>query len=469
MKVWYHFITGANSILSEKAAIDALVETGMTVSAHEPTGQGGPGILFFDEVCREVYDFLREASHNGLERVLAIASKSAALMNGVAWNLLRAGASDVFAWEQRSDPAGEASARFERWESIDRIVESPLVRDNLAGASPIWKTMLRRVVEVARFTDIPVLILGESGTGKELLARLIHTLDARPAKGELIILDCTTIVPELSGSEFFGHERGSYTGATNTRDGVFALSDKGTLFLDEVGELSPRLQSELLRVTQEHSYKRIGSNAWKQADFRLICATNRNLFDEEEQGRFRRDFFHRIAGWTCVLPPLRERAGDVLRLAEHFIRFFRPHDEPLLLDEPVREYLMRREYPGNVRELKALIASLVKRHTGPGPITVGDIIEEERPAPGDAPWEWRDAQFEQAIRRAVSLNVGLKEIGNAATETAMHIAVRDEGGNLQRAARRLGVTDRALQMRRAVRREGQKAAVAGTPDGNGGG
>lgn len=455
MKVWYHFPTGGSGILSEKATIRALARTGMTVYAHERTGQCGPGILFFDEVCQEVYDFLREASHNGLERVLVVAAKSGALANGVAWNLLRAGASDVFAWEQRTDPAAEAAARFERWESIDRIVDSPLVRDNLVGESAVWKTMLRRVVEVARFTDIPVLILGESGTGKELLARLVHTLDARAGRGELIILDCTTIVPDLSGSEFFGHERGSYTGATNARDGVFALSDKGTLFLDEVGELSPRLQSELLRVTQEHSYKRIGSNSWQQTDFRLICATNRNLLDEEEQGQFRRDFFHRIAGWTCALPPLRERAGDVLCLAEHFIRSFRPQGEPLPLDESVREYLVRREYLGNVRELKALIASLVKRHAGPGPITVGDVLEEERPVPSDAPWEWRDTQFEQAIRRAVSFDIGLKEIGNAATETAMRIAISDEGGNLQRAARRLGVTDRALQMRRAARREGQ--------------
>jgi transcriptional regulator with GAF, ATPase, and Fis domain len=459
MRLWHRFfIPRAGGVLSKDGALAALAAAGFDACERDAATNGGPGILFFEEADEEVYHFLRESSCGGRERVLAVAARREALAGGAAWGLLRAGASDVLVWSETPDPAAAAAARFGRWESVDRIVESALVRENLVGQSAVWKSLLRRVVEVGRFTDTPVLILGESGTGKELLARLIHTLDARASKGDLVVLDCTTVVPELSGSEFFGHERGSYTGATNSRDGVFALADGGTLFLDEVGELRPRLQAELLRVLQERTYKRVGSNEWRRTSFRLICATNRNLQREQEDGQFRLDFFQRIAGWTCVVPPLRERADDVLQLAEHFMRQLCPGAEPPPLDEAVREYLLRRDYAGNVRELRALVEHTVKRHAGPGPITVGDVAEEQRPLSGGSPWDWRDAQFEQSIRRAISFGVGLKEIGNAASETAIRIAVSDEEGNLQRAARRLGVTDRALQMRRATRKEGQKPA-----------
>lgn len=135
----------------------------------------------------------------------------------------------------------EIITRLQRWEIIDCMVNSPAVQNTLVGESSALKAILRQVVEVAHFTDSSVLILGESGTGKELLANLIHTLDARPDKGDLVILDCSTIVPELSGSEFFGHERGVFTGAVSSRDGVFALANGGTLFLDEIGELAATL------------------------------------------------------------------------------------------------------------------------------------------------------------------------------------------------------------------------------------
>lgn len=469
MHTWHHFFAVSNQLLTEKAAVKALACAGIQTSAYDAGVPNALGILFFDCINRELCDFLREASRNGVERVLAIAVSRSGLKGGAAWQLLSAGASDVFAWDHSSDPAGEVAARLERWKSVDRLVNSAVVQKNLVGESPQWKSVLRQIVEVARFTDASILITGESGTGKELVARLIHTLDMRPRKRDLVTLDCTTIVPELSGSEFFGHDRGAYTGAVAEREGAFALADGGTLFLDEVGELSPRLQSELLRVVQERTYKRIGSNTWQQTNFRLISATNRDLLQEERRGQFRRDFYYRIASWTCHLPPLRERAGDILLLARHFMQQLRPDETPPELDEPVREFLLMREYPGNVRDLRQLVTRIVNRHVGPGPITVGDITEEERPAPGQPSADWRDTAFERAIRRALSLGFGLKEIGSAATETAINIAVGDEEGNLQRAARKLGVTDRALQMRRAVRRDEAKRPHAATTEGNGDG
>jgi transcriptional regulator with GAF, ATPase, and Fis domain len=410
-------------------------------------------VLIFDEITQELCDFLREISHTGLERVLAVAVADSALSDGGAWRLLQAGASDVFAWNHSSDPTSEIAARLDRWETIDRLLISPLVQDSLVGKGSVWTSKLREIIEVAYFTDASVLIMGESGTGKELVARLIHSLDQRPHKRGLVVLDCTTVVPELSGSEFFGHERGAFTGAVTAREGAFALADGGTLFLDEVGELPLALQAELLRVVQEGTYKRVGSNTWQHTEFRLVCATNRDLQHAVAQGEFRHDLYYRIATWVCKLPPLRERPEDILPLVHHFLRELRPDEEPLELDEPVRQYLLTRPCPGNIRDLKQLVARISHRHVGSGPITVGDIPAEERPSAELGPVQWRDDSFERSIRRAVSLGVGLKEIGHAAEETAIRIAVTDEDGNLQRAARKLGVTDRTLQMRRAARRQ----------------
>jgi transcriptional regulator with GAF, ATPase, and Fis domain len=231
------------------------------------------------------------------------------------------------------------------------------------------------------------------------------------------------------------------------------LADGGTLFLDEVGDLPLALQAELLRAVQERTYKRVGSNTWQETDFRLVCATNRDLQHETSQGRFRGDFYYRIASWTCKLPPLRERPEDILPLAFHFLQHLRPGTEELDMDQAVRNYLVQRSYPGNVRDLKQVVSRMSYRHVGPGPITAGDIPEEERPKGEPGPREWRDGHFELAIRRGVAMGVGLKEISQTAADTAVRIAVGDANGNLSRAALQLGVTDRALQMRRAARRQ----------------
>jgi transcriptional regulator with GAF, ATPase, and Fis domain len=429
---------------------------GITIYPLDYDAARGPGVLICDEFARPLCDFVREVSHNGLERVLAIATSHAVVNNGDIWSLLRAGASDVFVWGCSNDPAREMATRLQRWHLVDQLVESPIVKGNLIGQSPAWIFAMRQVVEVARFTDASVLIMGESGTGKELAARLIHTLDPRPSKCDIVVVDCTNIVPALAGSEFFGHERGAFTGAVASRDGAFALANGGTLFLDEVGELPLELQAQLLRVVQERTYKRVGGNNWLQTDFRLVCATNKDLLQEVALGRFRSDLYYRIATWVCKMPPLRDRFEDILPLVSHFCAKFRCDDKPLELDWPVRDYLLKRQYPGNVRDLCQLVARISHRHVGPGPITVGDIIEEDRPQAENELLDWRGTAFENAIRFALSLGVGLKEIGRAAENTAVRIAVSDEKGNLQDAARKLRITDRALQMRRAARRQSEQ-------------
>ena len=451
-RAWLH-CPSARDASSIATISDLLGRAGVSTFVFDPSLPSGPGIICFSEIAEPLFGFVRDVSRNGLERVLAVTVSSETLTWDNSWRLLQAGASDVFAWDSCDGPAGVVASRLTRWKAVDELLNSPLVKNNLVGHSPSWISVLRQIVEVARFTDASVLIMGETGTGKELVARLIHTADPRPDKRDLVIVDCTTIVPELSGSEFFGHERGAFTGAVAARDGAFALAHGGTLFLDEIGELPVGLQAQLLRVVQEHTYKRVGSNTWLETHFRLVCATNRDLFQEEAKSQFRRDLYYRIANWTCRLPPLRERIEDIISLARHFMHMTRPDQQVPELDQAVLGYLLTRDYPGNVRDLKQLVSRMMYRHVGSGPITIGDIPEDERPAFELVQKDWREGAFEHDIRRALTLGFGLRDIRSAAEDIAIRIAVSEENGNLRRAAHRLGVTDRALQMRRAARRQ----------------
>ncbi|MEQ1636569.1 MAG: sigma-54 dependent transcriptional regulator [Methylococcales bacterium] len=452
IKAWIKWV-GGNQKQTAYEVVDLLTQEGIEVQDYNAGLLSCPGVLFSSssEVIPETCGQLRELSRNGQIKVLACCC--AAIPGDVAWRLIEAGASDVLVCMDCSEVVREIAARLQRWEVVDRLINSSVVQDVLVGESQALKAILRQVVEVARFTDASVLILGESGTGKELVANLIHSLDTRRDKGELVILDCSTITPELSGSEFYGHERGAFTGAISARDGSFALADHGTLFLDEVGELPIYLQAQLLRVIQEHSFKRVGGSAWQRTSFRLVCATNCDLWALVQRGEFRADLYYRIASFVCHLPPLRERPEDILPLANHFLKESRSDQELPSLDSSVQEYLLRREYPGNVRDLKQVVARMLCRHTGKGTITVGCIPPNDRPTWVEDLNNWRDAGFERSIRVALTRGVGLKTISRETEETAIRIAVEETGGNLQRAALRLGVTDRALQMRRAAQRQ----------------
>ncbi len=177
-----------------------------------------------------------------------------------------------------------------------------------------------------------------------------------------------------------------------------------------------------------------------------MCATNRDLEAEVRSGTFRADLYYRIAAWRCRTPPLRERQGDILPLVQHFLRQLGAQD--VELDPAVRQYLLTRSYPGNVRDLRQTVARIWHRHIGPGPLTIGDVPPEERPCGVSC---WPDAAFMNAIGRAVDLGVNLARIGQAATDTAIQLVLQQEGDNNQRAALRLGVTDRTLQLRRKAR------------------
>ncbi len=444
---WYEIFDGRDRS-SARARVEALRSEGIDLQERrQQSDDAGPGIVFFETISSDLTEFLRLVSAEGCSRVLAVVACGGNIDDRAAWEVLDAGASDLVAWDQSPGVTTQIAARFARWEAVDRLLDSSLVRTNLIGHARAWRAVLRQVIEVAHFTDASVLVLGETGTGKELIARLIHALDPRPNKGELVILDCTTIVPELSGSELFGHERGAFTGASGPREGAFALADGGTLFLDEIGDLKPSLQAQLLRAVQERTYKPVGGNTWRSTRFRLVCATHRSLPDDVATGGFRADLYYRIGGVVCSVPPLRDRPEDIVLLFRHFVAQASGREALPEVTDAVCHFLLGRSYPGNVRELQQLARRTASRHVGNGPITTGDIPDDERPRGNER--QEQEMSLEIAIRRELARGSGLKAISRAAAAAAIRVALGEANGNLQLAARRLGVTDRALQMRRA--------------------
>jgi transcriptional regulator with GAF, ATPase, and Fis domain len=403
-------------------------------------------VVLLDEPADTVLEWVRAraAQGTGGSRVIVLLRGAALAEPGIAMALRRAGAAEVLAHDTAA-ACETALARLRRWHAVDEALRACPLGDEIVGRSPAFVALLRDLVEVAAFTTASVLLLGESGTGKEKLAQLVHALDPRRNKGQLVTLDCTTVSPELAASEFFGHERGAFTGAHAGREGAFALADGGTLFLDEVGELPLPLQAQLLRIVQEGTYKRVGGNEWLSTRFRLVAATNRALAAEVERDRFRLDFFHRIATWTFQVPPLRDRPEDIVALARHFAR--KNAEAPVEIDERVEQFLIGRNYPGNVRELKQLMARICGRHVGPGPITLGDVP----PADLGPITVACDQALGDAAARAALTGIGLKEIGRVAREAAIRKALESSDQNVQAASRLLRVTDRALQMDLAKR------------------
>lgn len=226
---------------------------------------------------------------------------------------------------------------------------------SIIGESPSLTSVLSRIALVAP-TVANVLILGESGTGKELIAREIHARSDRRGR-PLIKVNCATIPKELYESEFFGHIKGAFTGATNDRMGRFEAADGGTLFLDEIGEIPPDLQGKLLRVLQEGEFERVGEGRTRKVDVRIIAATNKNLMEEVRNGRFREDLYYRLNVFPIEVMPLRERKEDIPLLAAHFIEVFsrrlnRP--APRLTEANLMD-LQAHGWPGNVRELQNIL------------------------------------------------------------------------------------------------------------------
>ncbi|HXW05588.1 MAG TPA: sigma 54-interacting transcriptional regulator [Vicinamibacterales bacterium] len=294
----------------------------------------------------------------------------------------------------------------------------------IIGDSPALASALRQVQEVAPM-DTTVLLLGETGTGKELFARALHERSARRDRA-LVRVNCAALPTTLIESELFGHERGAYTGAVATRQGRFELADRGSIFLDEIGDLPLELQAKLLRVLQEGEFERLGSSLTRRVDVRVIAATNATLESAVREGRFRADLFYRISVYPIVLPPLRERREDIPHLVWYFIHqrrraLRRPIDR---VPSQVMRALQQYDWPGNVRELENVIERAMIRSTGASLVLDRALAIPAAPARARHVTE-TTATLEDVERRHIVEILGscgwrINGAGNAADKLGLH-------------------------------------------------
>jgi DNA-binding NtrC family response regulator len=283
-------------------------------------------------------------------------------------------------------------------------------------------------------TRSSVLITGESGTGKELVANALHR--ASPRRNErFLAINCGAIPSDILESELFGHERGAFTGAVTRKIGKFELAHRGTLFLDEISELYPELQVKLLRVLEERQVMRVGGSDLIPVDFRLVAATNRDLEKEVVDGRFREDLYYRLKVVTLRIPPLRERPGDIVQLAEHFLALFcQEHGKPpKKLGAGALELLSRYPWPGNVRQLRNVIESSVVFSQG------------EEITPADLPVEVRESSTLAAPGAPVQASAGEPRTMADIERQAILETLDRTAGHRAKAADLLGIGLRTLQ------------------------
>jgi Nif-specific regulatory protein len=307
-----------------------------------------------------------------------------------------------------------------------RLQNEIVLSHNIVGESQRIRSVLNFIAKVAP-TDSTVLIRGESGTGKELAARAIHLNSPRAAK-PFVAINCAALTETLLESELFGHEKGAFTGATSQKRGKFEVADGGTIFLDEMGEMSMVLQAKLLRVLQEQEFERVGGTRPIKVDVRLIAATNRDLEAMIKQGTFRQDLYYRLNVVSLVMPPLRERREDIPLLANYFATKYSQKCKRQIrgISPEARACLKIYDWPGNVRELENAVERAVV-------LGSSDLIRPE-----DLP----EVVLESEPEGAVSINAAIGSYHETIIETKKQLilnAVEQADGNITEAAKLLGV------------------------------
>ncbi|MDR2785200.1 MAG: sigma 54-interacting transcriptional regulator [Treponema sp.] len=303
--------------------------------------------------------------------------------------------------------------------------ESPIIGSGNAMRQ-VWE-MLTQVAPA----DATVLITGESGTGKELVAAELHRLSRRAGQA-FIKVNCAALPESIIESELFGHERGAFTGANAQRKGRFELAHRGTIFLDEIGELSPHIQAKLLRVLQERELERVGGTGVIKVDVRLIAATNRNLEDDVKAGRFRDDLYYRLNVFPLRIPPLRERKGDIMLLADHFTEKYAEKNSKLIkrISSTAIDLLTSYSWPGNVRELENCVERAVILST--------DMVIHAYNLPPSL-----QSPTSTSTEPITTLEAALSRLEKELIVEALKISE----GNMAAAARRLGITERRIGLR----------------------
>jgi two-component system nitrogen regulation response regulator GlnG len=328
---------------------------------------------------------------------------------------------------------------------MSEIQTSPTL-NAIVGNDPSLRLVLARAARVAP-TRIPVLVTGESGTGKELLARVLHELGTQP-KGPFVAVNCGTLARELAESQLFGHERGAFTGAGSRRPGWFEEASGGTLVLDEIGELPMDLQPKLLRALETGRIRRVGGSGETAVEVRVLATTLRDLRRDTQRGSFRLDLFHRLAGFELRMPALRDRPGDVLRLAQHFLDEFKPDLGSRAITPDAVSKLLAHDWPGNVRELRHVIrrAALLTSEVIDAPSleieTTGAAAGMSRAADGSGPMA-AAVDFGRAAT-GPSVDSDLLPLRNKSFEQIQADvfvwALRRNGNSRRRAAAALGIS-----------------------------
>jgi len=310
--------------------------------------------------------------------------------------------------------------------------------DAIVGNSPLIKEVIDRVNKVAP-SKATILIEGESGTGKELIAQAIHQSSPR-SRGPFVAVHCAALSESLLESELFGHEKGSFTGATERRIGRFESADGGTLFLDEIGEVSPAIQVKLLRFLETKSIERVGGSKTLTLDVRLVTASNRSLEQLVREGKFREDLFFRLDVVRFVMPPLRQRREDIPELLAHFIRLFSEENgvPPIEIEPGAMKTLQTYPWPGNVRELRNFCENAVVLRKG-GKLTEFDLDPRFRGAPGSAPSAGGTADAGSASTLSVEQN----------EKRILREALIKSRGNRTKAAEMMGISRRTLHRKLA--------------------
>ena len=393
----------------------------LVLSDSKMPGMTGPELLGEVKALNPEIPFLLVTAYGTVETAVA------AMKDGAADYLLK-----PLDLEELLVRIARASERVRLRRSVRELTTQLLERhrlEGIIGESGRMQEVLALVRRVAP-SDATVLIRGESGTGKELIARALHYNSTR-ADGPLVSLNCAALPEQLLESELFGHEKGAFTGAVAQRKGRFELSDGGSIFLDEIGDLSLALQVKLLRVLQERQFERLGGSRTLSVDVRVIAATNRDLETALRRGAFREDLYYRLNVVTVQLPPLRDRREDIPALLDHFLaKFAEKNRRPVPgLTAAARDALMKYDYPGNIRELENIVERAVL-------LCRGNVIDQE-----DLPATVRPERRDPASPPTGSL----PEVLEAIERRAILEALERHGGVQTRAADELGIGERVLR------------------------
>ena len=419
-------LAGAFNVLSsqtEAEALDLLARKKIDVMLLELVlGEGGSGLDVLKRVKESMPDF-PVVIHTGQPSV----ESAVEAMRLGAYHYI----SKAPKVEELKSLVEKALAERELKRDYELLREEvQRVSGSIVGASAAMQRVYESVQRVS-MTDVTVLITGESGTGKELVAREIHAASKRSQR-VFVTVNCASLVKELIESELFGHQKGSFTGASATKLGKFELADGGTIFLDEIAELDVHLQVKLLRALQEKEIDRIGGTSPIPVDVRVLAATNRDLNSMTERGSFRQDLFYRLNVYPIHLPPLREHREDIPLLVDHFLRRFGAtlNKPSITVKSQALELMMQYDWPGNVRELENILQRAIL-------LSPGASIEPEH-----LPKEMVDSSI--PVVDGESLPVIEREARDTAARVAIYRALERTAWNIRESAKLLGVPEKTL-------------------------